>query len=49
MPVVFGFVCYGYASGLSLYFFVNSLLAIVEQKLIKKYFVKPKVAGEKKE
>lgn len=48
MPVVFGFVCYGYASGLSLYFFVNSLLAIVEQKLIKKYFVKPAGAGEKK-
>jgi YidC/Oxa1 family membrane protein insertase len=41
MPVMFGFLCYEYASGLSLYFFVNSLLGIAEQKTIKKYFLKP--------
>src|SRR5687768_14696742 len=36
MPVVFGLMCYNLASGLSLYFFVNSLLSMTEQKLIKK-------------
>jgi YidC/Oxa1 family membrane protein insertase len=41
MPVVFGLMCYNYASGLSLYFLVNSLLAMGEQKLIKKFFLKP--------
>jgi YidC/Oxa1 family membrane protein insertase len=39
MPVVFGLLCYSLASGLSLYLFVNSLLAMIEQKLIKKYFL----------
>ncbi len=47
MPLVFGLACYGYASGLSLYFFVNSLLAMGEQKLIKKYFLKPRSSGQK--
>ena len=41
MPVVFGLMCYNLASGLSLYFFVNSLLSMTEQKLIKKFFLKP--------
>lgn len=41
MPVVFGLMCYNLASGLSLYFFVNSLLSMGEQKLIKKFFLKP--------
>jgi len=41
MPIVFGLMCYGTASGLSLYFLVNSLLAMAEQKLIKKFFIKP--------
>ncbi len=41
MPIVFGVMCYSYASGLSLYFLVNSLLAMGEQKLIKKFFLKP--------
>jgi YidC/Oxa1 family membrane protein insertase len=40
MPVFFGFMCYGLASGLSLYFLVNSLLGMAEQKLIKKVFLK---------
>lgn len=40
MPVIFGLMCYNYAAGLSLYFFVNSLLAMVEQKVIKKYILK---------
>jgi len=40
MPVVFGVMCYNLASGLSLYFLVNSLLGLVEQKVIKKYFLK---------
>lgn len=45
MPLVFGLVCYSYAAGLSFYFFVNSLLAIAEQKIIKKVFLKPAPAG----
>jgi YidC/Oxa1 family membrane protein insertase len=42
MPVVFGLMCYNLASGLSLYFLVNSALSMGEQKLIKKFFLKPK-------
>ena len=45
MPVVFGLMCYNYAAGLSLYFFVNSLLAMVEQKIIKKYILKIPAGG----
>lgn len=45
MPVIFGLMCYGLASGLSLYFLVNSLLAMVEQKAIKKFFLKPLEEG----
>jgi membrane protein insertase Oxa1/YidC/SpoIIIJ len=45
MPVVFGLMCYTLASGLSLYFFVNSLLGMAEQKLIKKFFLKPLESG----
>ena len=41
MPIVFGLLCYSLASGLSLYLFVNSLLAMIEQKAIKKYFLPP--------
>jgi membrane protein insertase Oxa1/YidC/SpoIIIJ len=41
MPVVFGLMCYGLASGLSLYFLVNSLLGMAELKLIKKVFLPP--------
>lgn len=40
MPIVFGFSCYGLASGLSLYFLANSLLSMGEQKIIKKYILK---------
>lgn len=40
MPVVFGLMCYNLASGLSLYFMVNSLLGMAEQKIIKKYILK---------
>jgi len=39
MPVLFGLFCYSLASGLSLYLFVNSLLAMIEQRVIKKYFL----------
>lgn len=39
MPVVFGVMCYNLASGLSFYFFVNSLLSMGETKLIKKFFI----------
>jgi len=45
MPIVFGLMCYGLASGLSLYFFVNSLLGMAEQKLIKKFFLKSPEPG----
>ena len=41
MPVVFGLMCYGLASGLSLYFFMNSLLSMAEQKIIKKIWIEP--------
>jgi YidC/Oxa1 family membrane protein insertase len=40
MPIVFGLMCYNYASGLSLYFLINSGLAMIEQKVIKKYILK---------
>ncbi len=36
MPVVFGFLLYNYAAGLSLYMITTSTLGIVEQKVIKK-------------
>lgn len=45
MPIVFGLMCYNLASGLSLYFFVNSLLSMGEQKLIKKLWLKPPPEG----
>jgi YidC/Oxa1 family membrane protein insertase len=45
MPVVFGLLCYSLASGLSLYLFVNSLLAMIEQKIIKRYFLPAKAAA----
>jgi len=37
MPVVFGFMMYGYGAGLSLYWLTSSLLGIVESRLIKKW------------
>ena len=43
MPVMFGFMMYSYAAGLSLYWLTSSTLGIFETKVIKKYFpVKPK-------
>jgi YidC/Oxa1 family membrane protein insertase len=36
MPVIFGFLLYNYASGLSLYMITQSTLGIIEQKIIKK-------------
>jgi YidC/Oxa1 family membrane protein insertase len=39
MPLL-GLICYNYASGLSLYFLTNSLLALAEQKIIKQYILK---------
>lgn len=42
MPIMFVFFCYGLASGLSLYFFVNSLLGIIETRVVRKYILKPK-------
>src|SRR5436190_899166 len=45
MPIVFGFSCYGLASGLSLYFLSNTLLSMAEQKIIKKYILKVPPAG----
>ena len=42
MPILFGFMMYSYASGLSLYWLTSSALGIFEMKVIKKYFpVKP--------
>jgi YidC/Oxa1 family membrane protein insertase len=46
MPVFFGLMCYTLASGLSLYFLVNSLLGLAEQKLIKRLWLpKPDAAA----
>jgi YidC/Oxa1 family membrane protein insertase len=45
MPVMFGLMCYNLASGLSLYFLVNSLLSMTEQKLIKKFFLPQEGGG----
>jgi membrane protein insertase Oxa1/YidC/SpoIIIJ len=42
MPVFFGLMCYSLAAGLSLYFLVNSALSMAEQKLIKRFFLKPR-------
>ena len=36
MPILFGFLLYDYASGLSLYWLTNSLFGLVEQKIIRK-------------
>ncbi|MBI2931975.1 MAG: membrane protein insertase YidC [Planctomycetes bacterium] len=41
MPIMFGLFTYSYGSGLALYFIVNSLLAMAEQKIIKKVWLKP--------
>jgi YidC/Oxa1 family membrane protein insertase len=38
MPVVFGFMLYNYAAGLSLYMITTSTCSIVEQKVIKKFW-----------
>lgn len=40
MPVVFGFLCYSYAAGLSIYFLANAGASIVTQTIIKKYYLK---------
>jgi len=42
MPIVFGLMCYSLASALSLYFFMNSLLSMAEQKIIKRIWLPPK-------
>jgi YidC/Oxa1 family membrane protein insertase len=39
MPVFFGVLCYNLAAGLSWYMLVSALLGILEQKIIKKYFL----------
>ena len=36
MPIVFGFMLYDFASGLSLYWLTNSLVGIIEQKIIRR-------------
>lgn len=41
IPTMFFLFCYSLPSGLSLYFWVNSLLAILESKIVKTYIVKP--------
>ncbi len=42
MPIMFGLMCYNLASGLSLYFFMNSLFSLAEQKIIKKFWIPKK-------
>lgn len=38
MPILFGFMLYNYAAGLSLYMITQSALGIFEQRVIKKYW-----------
>ena len=38
MPIMFGFMMYSYAAGLSLYWLTSSLFGIFEQRVIKKIF-----------
>jgi YidC/Oxa1 family membrane protein insertase len=44
MPILFGFILYNYASGLSLYMIVSSAIGIFEQKVIRKYWPVPTAA-----
>ena len=41
MPILFGFILYNYASGLSLYMIVSSAIGIFEQKVIRKRWPVP--------
>lgn len=41
MPIMFLFITYEAAAGLSWYWFVSSLMAMAETKIIKKFFLKP--------
>jgi membrane protein insertase Oxa1/YidC/SpoIIIJ len=41
MPIIFGFVLYNYAAGLSLYMIISSLIGIFEQKVIRKRWPVP--------
>ena len=41
MPIIFGFVLYNYAAGLSLYMITSSAIGIFEQKVIKKRWPVP--------
>ncbi len=47
MPIFFGVLCYNLASGLSFYFFVNSLLSMGEMRFIKKVLI-PKMENSEK-
>lgn len=38
MPIIFGFMFYGYASGLSLYWMTSNLISILEYRFIRKKF-----------
>jgi len=44
MPILFGFILYNYASGLSLYMIVSSAIGIFEQKVIRKRWPVPTAA-----
>jgi YidC/Oxa1 family membrane protein insertase len=44
MPIIFGFVLYNYAAGLSLYMIVSSLIGIFEQRVIRKRWPVPTAA-----
>jgi len=52
MPIVFGFMLYNYAAGLSLYMITTSSCSIIEQKVIKKAWpiddTEPEPKGSKK-
>jgi YidC/Oxa1 family membrane protein insertase len=46
MPVIFGFMLYGMAAGLTLYWLTSTFLGIVEQKLIKHQIQKMEERGQ---
>jgi len=47
MPIVFGFVLYDYAAGLSLYWLTNSVIGLVEQRFIRRHLPVPAPAAAK--
>jgi len=46
MPIIFGFMLYGMASGLTLYWLTSTTIGIIEQRLIRRQIKKMDEKGE---